>query len=325
MTSDELKAKIGEKPKTNPVPDMKDIPKGHPAKTMAEENEALLKIVENIEENLKHSQPIADEFKKLLDIAYHYGKKEKLFMALLYHRGVTGPSGGMWDVDDEIKAEVRAISKVISENLEDSLKERIEKVLNRIKQMVKAETESFLPISFRFFTDTDWLEIYRDSFEIGAAFIDSLPVWEEGEKFIKSKTYNESLENGKLKLKTGELAFKELKAIMKHLPIDITFIDKNEVLRFFYNERHTFDRPELILGKSVYGCHPTKIFAAVEKMMADFKSKKRTSVKQIQMIGGKPIAVDYIALYDDEGEYIGTVELVEDFSRAFEYFKNLKP
>lgn len=323
MDINDIKSKIGEKPKVRPVPDMSDVPKGHPAKTLAEENEALLNIVEKIENSDNWKETVTD-FKKLLDIQYHYGKKEKLFMAVLYHRGVSGPSGGMWDVDDEIKYEIRKIAKEIGEGEDDYLKERIKNVLNRIKQMVKAETMSLLPTSFRFFTDKDWLEIYRDSFEIGAAFIEKLPTWEEGEEFRKSLTYDESLDNGKLKLQTGEVTLKELKAIMKVLPVDITFIDKDEVLRFFFNERHVFDRPEIILGKSVYGCHPTKIFAAVENMMTDFKSKKRTSVKQIQMIAGKPVAVDYIALYDDNDEYLGTCEIVEDYSRAFEYFKKLK-
>ena len=325
MNTEELKAKIGEKPKVFEVPNMSEVPKGHPAKTMTEENEALLKIVEKIKENIDDNwKEVFKEFSKLSDIQYHYGKKEKLFMAVLYHRGVTGPSGGMWDVDDEIKNEIRKIAKEITENPNELLKERIEKVISRVEQMIKAEKESFLPTSFRFFTNKDWLEIYRDSCDIGAAFIETLPLWEEGENFKNSEVYNESLENGKLNFKTGELTLKELKAIMKLLPVDITFIDKDEVLRFFFNERHVFDRPQLILGKSVYGCHPTKIFAAVEKMMDDFKNKTRTSVKQIQMIAGKPIAIDYIAVYDNNGEYMGTAEIVEDFSRAFEYFKILK-
>lgn len=325
MNIQELKEKIGEKPKVRPVPDMKDIPNGHPAKTLAKENDALLKIVEDIEKNLHgNRKEIVSEFKKLLEIQYHYGKKEKLFMAVMYHRGVTGPSGGMWDVDDEIKNEIRDIAKKITNEEDENLKTRIERVLIRIKHMIKAENESFLPTSFRFFTDTDWLEIYRDSFEIGAAFIGEIPIWEEGEKFRNASIVNESLDKDKLTFKTGTLTLKELKAIMKLLPVDITFIDKDEVLRFFFNERHVFDRPELIIGKSVYGCHPAKVFAAVDKMMEDFKSKKRRSVKQIQMIAGRPIAIDYIAVYDDADEYIGTVEIVEDYSRAFEYFREQK-
>ena len=322
MNITELKEKIGEKPKTRPVPNMNDVPNGHPAKTMAAENDALLKSVENIEKNLQSSwNETVKEFNKLLEIERHYGKKEKLFMAVLYHRGVTGPSGGMWDADDEIKNEIRAIAKELKDNEDENLRNRIENVLKRVKLMVRAETESFLPTSFRFFTDTDWLEIYRDSFEIGAAFTENIALWEEGEKFRNAPKKTESLENNKLTFQTGELTLKELKAIMKFLPVDITFIDKDETLKFFFNERHTFDRPELIIGKSVYGCHPSKIFAAVEKMMEDFKSKKRRCVKQIQMIASRPTAVDYIAVYDEEDEYIGTVEIVEDYSRAFEYFK----
>ena len=316
MDKDMLKEKIGETPVVRPVPDMKDVPVGHPAKTMAMENEALSGIISKLETGFS-----AEDFKKLLELDKHYGKKEKLFMAVLYHKGVTGPSGGMWDVDDEIMKELHSIVKEFENSSMDSLKIRVEPVLIRIKQMIRSETEGFLPTSFRFFTDEDWLQIYRDSFEIGSAFIEKLPIWEEGEAYKNSRAKEEGFLDGNLVLETGKLSFSELKADMKLLPVDITFIDKDEVTRFFLNEHKVFGRAGLITDKSVYGCHPTRIFAAIETMIKDFKAKKRTSSKSIQMIHGRPISIDYIAVYDEKGEYMGTVELVEDHSRAFEFFK----
>ncbi|MDY3298365.1 PAS domain-containing protein, partial [Selenomonas sp.] len=130
-----------------------------------------------------------------------------------------------------------------------------------------------------------------------------------------------TFENGKIQLPTGELAVRELRAMMKLLGVDITFIDAADHLRYFENEGKVFARPKLALGRPVYDCHPTQIVPVVKNLLADFKAKRRDHMTIFRRIAGKPIGVRYHAVYDDDGTYLGAVEFVQDFTEALEHFQ----
>lgn len=302
-----------------------DFPNGHPAKILQMENSALTEFIANLEKKLlaNEIENVIDDFKKLNAIHSHYGKKETLFMPLLYNYGVTGPSQVMWGVDDEIKLSVRTINKKLSAETFDNFKPLIKVVLRRIKEMVFKEEKIFIPLSQRFFSEKDWLEIYRDMQEYDFAFIQNVPKWAEGEKFIQAEENNigeKNFSEDKIIFPTGELTFQQLKGILKILPLDITFIDAEEKVRFFINEGQIFNRPKLALGNDIFNCHPPKVFPIIKKMLEDFKAKKRDRMEVKRFIKGKPVFVQYIAVYDDFGEYVGTVEFVQDFAGSLEVF-----
>ena len=110
-------------------------------------------------------------------------------------------------------------------------------------------------------------------------------------------------------------------AILKLLDVDITFIDKDDILRYFLNEGKVFSRPLSALGREVYSCHPPEIIPVVRQMILDFKAKKRTQMEIYRRIMGRPVGVRYMAVYDDDGEYMGTVEFVQDFQKALDKFQ----
>ena len=126
--------------------------------------------------------------------------------------------------------------------------------------------------------------------------------------------------SGRVRLSTGEIGCRELEALLNLLPVDITYIDKDEMLRFFSNPGQVFARPRLALGSKVYNCHPVNIVPIIEQLVADFKAKKRDRMEIYRYIKGKPVGVRYLAVYDEDGEYTGAVELVEDFSEALKQF-----
>ncbi|WP_303105538.1 DUF438 domain-containing protein [uncultured Mitsuokella sp.] len=303
-----------------------DLPAGHPLSLLRLENEGLSKALTSLEQALGKGdmQTVAAETAALNAIRSHYAKKEELLMPFLYDYGVTGPSQVMWGVDDEIKKELGVLTKTLKEDPENLMivRGRLNQVITRIREMIVKEDKILFPLSLRFFTQEQWYQVYRDLFEMGMAFVDAetLLRWQEGEQWILSQQAPPEALDGRVKLPTGELTVRQLQGILKLLDVDITFIDKDDILRYFLNEGRIFSRPLTALGREVYSCHPPEVIPVVRQMLLDFKAKKRDHMEVWRRIMGRPVGVRYLAVYDEQGEYMGTVEFVQDYQKALDHF-----
>ena len=310
-------------PAADAAPEVQDLPEGHPLTILNLENKGLSELLDHLKAALDASDApsLRRGLSELHAIYSHYGKKESLLMTLLYRYGVTGPSGVMWGVDDEIKQELRALTKSLNDGISGE-EERYSAFFQRIRDMIYKEEQILFPLTLRFFSEKDWLMIYRDMPDFGVAFIKDVPKWAAGDAYIKEAEAKERkmIAAGKVRFSTGEISCRELEAVLNLLPVDITYIDKDEMLRFFSNPGQVFARPRLALGSKVYNCHPANIVPIIEQLVADFKAKRRNRMEIYRYIKGKPIGVRYLAVYDEDGEYTGAVELVEDFSEALAHF-----
>lgn len=307
-----------------------DLPEGHPLSLLKLENQELVKHLDAVAHEMTDAEDVAKitgMVAGLNAVRSHYAKKEELLMPMLYDYGVTGPSQVMWGVDDEIKRELGTITKALKEDAENYplYKGRINQVCTRIREMVFKEERILFPLCLRYFTQEQWYEVYRDLFEMGMAFVDveTMPRWPEGEQWLAAKNAEvaPAVLDGKVKMPTGELTVRQLQGILKLIDVDITFIDKDDIVRYFLNEGKVFSRPLSALGREVYNCHPPEIIPVVRQMLLDFKAKKRTHMEVWRRIMGRPIGVRYMAVYDDAGEYMGTVEFVQDFQKALDKFQ----
>lgn len=302
--------------KKNPIENSKDgekVDPGHPIQIMKAENRALIHKLDEVGADL-NEETIREQLSSLKDIKIHYAKKAELFYPFLGQYGITGPSQVMWGVDDEIKEEILALVKVVDEMPFESVEERLKKVLERVREMVYKEENILFPMAEEHFTKEQWMKIYRDIPEMGYAFIDSMPKWEEAEAWIKQQQAELiDFHQGKVNLPTGQVSVEQLEAIFNLLPIDITFIDENEILRFFTNKQNIFSRPLSALGREVYACHPARVVPVVRQMIADFKAKKIDHMEIWMKKPGNPVKVQYLAVYGKNDEYIGTLELVQSF------------
>ena len=306
------------------------LPEGHPIELMRAENMGMEKVLDILQTECAGSKaPDAyvaiQALQALNGVRAHYAKKEELLMAQLYKYGVTGPSQVMWNEDDEIKKEIGTLTQAVTEDADNVLiyKGRIAAVTKKAREMVYKEEQILFPLCLRFFTEEEWLRIYRDFPEMGMAFVEKPARWETGERWAAAelaKVTEQEILAGKIQLPTGELTVKQLSAILALLPLDLTFIDAEEKLRFFINEGRVFPRPLAALGRDVAECHPPHIVPVVKNLVADFKAKKRSSLEVARYIMGKPILVKYMAVYDEAGAYMGTLEAVQDCSRILEKF-----
>ena len=306
------------------------LPQGHPVSLLRAENAGLGAVLDSIAAQLsgRGVPDAAIVIKALQDfngVRAHYAKKEELLMAQLYKYGVTGPSQVMWDEDDEIKKELGTLTRAVMDDADNVLiyKGRIAALVEKARGMMAKEEKILFPLCLRFFTAEEWKKIYRDFPEMGMAFVEKPAKWEEGENWAAdelAKVKGQDILAGKILLPTGELTVKQLSALLSLLPLDLTFIDAEEKLRFFINEGRVFPRPLAALGRDVAECHPPHIVPVVRNLVADFKAKKRSSLEVARYIMGKPILVKYMAVYDDDGEYLGTLEAVQNCEHILEKF-----
>lgn len=309
-------------------PEPAGLPEGHPVTALQRENAALTQQLESLSHLLAQGKAaaFAAAFPRLNALRTHYAKKEELLMPVLYRYGVTGPSEVMWGVDDEIKKELGVLTKAIKEDEENVTlyRGRLQALMTRIREMIVKEERILLPLTLRYFTEEEWFAVYRDAQEFGAAAEGSAqPCWDAAEEWCNRQQEalsREEILDGKVQFETGALTVRQLRAMLSLFPVDITFIDENDVLRYFLNEGKIFARPRSALGRKVYECHPPQIIPVVRQMLADFKAKKRDHMVVWRRIMGKPIGVRYQAVYGKDGAYLGTVEFVQDFTEALAHF-----
>lgn len=114
---------------------------------------------------------------------------------------------------------------------------------------------------------------------------------------------------------TGSLSREELEALLDSLPVDITFVDKEDTVRYFNRfEDRIFKRPKAVIGRKVQLCHPKKSLHKVEQILSDFKNKKRDVAEFWINLNGRLIYIRYFAVRDRNGDYLGCLEVTQDIT-----------
>ncbi|MBQ9156725.1 MAG: DUF438 domain-containing protein [Eubacterium sp.] len=300
------------------------VPEGHPVDVLRRENIALEKILDHALSALEADKVsvLLDDIKVLRKIGVLYSKKESILMPMLMHHGITGPNDVMWGVDDEIKAEIARLAQNLTVTNYSDEKEPAKTVLNRMKEMIYKEENIFFPLCLEHLTEEEWLDAYRDLPEMGFVFINDAPKWNHGEEALakRQKKTVDVMEDGILYFPGGKLTIAQLNGLFKVLPIDITFIDDEDINRFFTNEGKVFSRPLSALDRSTYECHPERVKPMVQKLLDDFKSGARNFMEVWTPNEDHPVRVIYAAVRDEKGNYLGAAELVEDFTSVKEHF-----
>ena len=262
--------------------------KGHPLYSFTEENEKFSKEISDIRGALEKGEDVSKKISDFRQIAIHYAKKGDLIYPLLKVRyEISGPSDVMWTVDDEIRDELAAIDKESNH-------------------------------------DEEWYGIYEDAKDYALVYgIENR--WEEAEKYVhdKKNRHKAAINEGEIVMGGGHMSVAQLEAMLNTLPIEITFIDDNNINRFFNEGAKVFKRPGMAIDREVFSCHPPKIEPMVRSIIESFKNHTRDSVPVWMEKQGKPFLVTYYAVRDKKGIYLGTVEAVQDMQFAKEHFTSI--
>jgi DUF438 domain-containing protein len=309
----------------------KQVPEGHPVDTFKKENLELEKVINELEQLFDKVKGIKDvevrpwltkvhtQLNNLMDVDKHYKRKEYLLFPFLEKYEITGPPKVMWGKHDEIrtllKASIEAVSSKgnVSPDEAATLTELI--LLPAVKglsDMISKEEEILLPMSMDKLTDDDWYSVYRQTNEFGYCLFDPQVEWKPAGMGISEITYNSG---SNIQLTTGSFNLNEIEAIFKTLPIDITFVDKDDKVKFFSLGPHRiFTRNRAIIGRDVRMCHPPSSVHVVEQILDDFKSGNQNSAAFWISMQGRFIYIEYFALRDKEGSYLGTIEFTQDLT-----------
>lgn len=312
----------------------KVAPAGHPVHTFKKENEALQKTISQVRAMFAQLDKIEkDDFRKYLiglkmllnqvsDADKHYRRKENLLFPFLEKHGITGPPKVMWGKHDETRELLKAVHEMIDVNstittdeLRTAIAYGIEPALVSVEGMIMKEEEILLPMAMDTLTDEEWYEIYQQSPEIGFCIYDPQDTWKPENVATTSKVeYQNS--NGRIILPTGSFNLDELTALFNCLPMDITYVDKDDKVRFFsLGEHRIFDRNRAIIGRDVQLCHPPGSVHIVEQILNDFKSGKESKAAFWINFKGMFVYIEYITLRDKDGNYLGVIECTQDLTK----------
>lgn len=175
------------------------------------------------------------------------------------------------------------------------------------------EEEILLPMSLDTLKEEDWYQIYKETPQFGFCLYDPQTEWKPETVEVSEPTF---LSGEAVRLASGSFSVPELEAIFRTLPIDITFVDKNDKVKFFsHGTKKIFDRNRSIIGRDVRLCHPPGSVHIVEQIIADFKSgKENKAAFWISNFKGLFAYIEYTALRSNEGEYLGVMEVTQDIT-----------
>lgn len=312
----------------------KKIPEGHPVDVFIHENKVLLQVVEkatNIisvlthisdEEFPKYKLQILTQFNSLMDVDKHYRRKEYLVFPYLEKNEITGPPKVMWGKHDEIREQLKGCIELLRTDeltrtdVIDANDLLFQPVLKAIADMTKKEEEILFPMCMDTLTTEDWWHIHLQTLEFGFTLYDPQTEWKpEG---MTSATYeNKGMlnESGNVQLPSGSFDAEEIMAILNTVPFDMTFVDRNDKVKYFtQGKERIFARSRSIINRDVRLCHPPGSVHIIEKILEDFKSGKASHAPFWIQMHGKFIHIEYFALRNEKGEYLGTLEVSQDLA-----------
>jgi DUF438 domain-containing protein len=221
----------------------------------------------------------------------------------------------MWTVDDEIRDELGDLCRI--DNHDDAWSKRVDAVLTRIREMIYKEQNILFPIAAEKFSVEDWIGVYQGSRDYASCFGVNNETWLPGEQ---KKAACSSDNTDDIQLGGGHMSAAQLTAMLNTIPLEISFVDDGNINRYFNEGPKLFKRPAMAIDREVFTCHPPKIEPMVRAIIDDFRSGGQDKVQIWMNKNGRSVLVSYMAVRDHEGNYVGTMELVQDMEFAKKHF-----
>ncbi len=293
---------------------------GHPICTFVLENKELEKVIAQCRAAIGTGKIEDELFDQLRQVSVHYAKKgDLLYPHLNVKYKISGPSAVMWTVDDEIRDELASLAK---QRTNDSVwTERLQAVLVRMEEMIYKEQNILFPNCALNFTEEEWMQIYRDSKDYVECLGVENEVWDQAERYLNHMLEDQKrVTNDEIMMKGGHMTLEQLEAMLNTIPLELTFVDVDNVNRYFNEGPKVFKRPGMAIDREVFSCHPPKIEQMVRKIIEDFQNGMRDQVPVWMNKNGRTMLVTYMAVRDRNRQYLGTLEVVQDMEFARERF-----
>ena len=308
------------------------IPPGHPVDTFRRENAAIREVIGKVRGVLAElaALPEGDDCKEqllrlrqqaneLMDIEKHYQRKEHALFSFLEKHGITGPSKVMWAKDDDIRASLKRMNRSIHDCAPDVTECKklgaayVMPALAAVEEMIFKEENILLPMSLQTLTANEWGEIWSSSPKYGWCLVEPLQGYTPPQKIGTSTPAVPS--HGTIMMPTGNVTVEQLTSMLSTLPLDLTFVDADDRVAFFTEgPDRIFARSKAIIGRKVQHCHPPSSVDIVDRILDDFRAGRQNVAEFWIDFRGKFVHIRYFAIRDEEGKYLGTVELTQDIA-----------
>ena len=296
---------------------------GHPLNRLTEENKALDALIEATKVKVASKTATIDDVNEVRQVSIHYAKKgDLLYPHLKVAYDISGPSLVMWTVDGDIRDGFGRLAR--AESIDDAWYEEFDGLLTRAQEMIYKEQNILFPICAENFSTEEWYQIYKDTEQYEEIFGVERVAWAEAESALAAKAEPTSGDSNTIALIGGSLTLEQLDAMLNTMPMEITFVDHVDINRYFNDGEKVFKRPTTAIGRDVFSCHPPKVEPIVRGIIESFRNGERDNVAVWLEKVGRPFYVNYMAVRDQNNNYLGTLELVQDMQFAKEHFARIK-
>lgn len=321
-----------------------ELDDNHPIMCYYRENDEMRKLLKEVEK-LAPYPVIKNEWLGLYDeIAkwrIHLSRKQNQLYSILEQKGFDRPTTTMWLLDDFIRDEIRDTRKLIEEDRDEEFIAMQKTIIHDILDLITKEETVLYPTSLAMITEQEFEEMKSGDQEIGFAYINVTHV----EKVSASERVADSSSDDSkgfaqelsallakygfsaggaqkedvLDVATGKLTLEQINLIYQHMPVDISYVDEHEIVKFYTDTEHRiFPRSKNVIGRDVKNCHPRTSVHLVEEIIEKFRSGEQDSVDFWINKPGLFIYIYYVAVRDAEGRFRGVLEMMQDCTRIRE-------
>lgn len=309
--------------------EMKEEHPAHPIQLFRMENREIEKIAARFKKVLDDVSldfdTVKDKTRELLvtlsGVDIHYTRKEQVLFPYLEKYGFMGPSKVMWGKDDEIRGLYKESLTALEEigdldALEPFRKKLLDPLIEEVEGMIFKEENILFPTSLEKLSAEEWVDVLMASDEVGYVFIQTPEEAGTLVKELKNSVVEEAcLADNVIKLPTGSLTPQELTVMLNNLPVEITFVDKDDTVKYFSDHaERLFVRTKSVLGRQVQNCHPPQSLDHVQKIVTAFKEGRKDSADFWLNFKGRMVYIKFVAIRDRDGEYMGTMEITMDIT-----------
>ncbi|HTO21920.1 MAG TPA: DUF438 domain-containing protein [Spirochaetia bacterium] len=311
----------------------------HPVSMLKRENREIGRLTARIRELAAQGSPAGVEsgLEQLKRVAGHYSLKENVWFPYLEKHGFPGPSRVMWAKHDE----VRGLLKKVGDASQRS-PDLVSKLLDEVDGMIFKEENILFPAALERISPDEWVQIYKASEEVGYPFLSGHSLHQaleeaearqagggsvppaaaaaaapavDGSPGNAAAAADQPRPAGEIRLPTGSFSLAELTSLLDALPVDVTFVDAEDKVRYFSNSRdRIFVRTTAVIGRSVQNCHPPQSLGKVNEILQSFRDGSRDHADFWIQMQGKFIYIRYFAVRDPERRYLGTLEVTQDLT-----------
>lgn len=275
---------------------------------------AIRPLLKEINQDIANQQLRNELMDKLMDLSkidLHYQIKENVLFPLIEkHLPDYRCLQVMWSFHDDIRRNLKETIQMLETSDFDMKK------LNRLAgdiffniYAIKFREERILfPIISGIIPVEELNSLIGESLEIGFPFAQP-EIQPEANNMATSEL------SGEVDLKTGYLSAEQIRLIFNHLPVDITYVDENNQVKFFSTpEKRIFRRTNSIIGRDVKNCHPHESVHVVEQIVEAFRKGEKDKASFWIQMKGEFILIQYFAVRDEDGNYKGVVEVSQEIT-----------